>query len=683
MTLYSPGRGVEDVVAEENDLNTVLSKRAEDDPTGITYTFLDQFQDGDAWHEHALTNEELHLRARALAARIQAVSGPGERTLILNQPGLDYLVGVYASMLAGTVAVPAYPPEKTRIGRGLERIRAIVEDCRPRCALVDDDTALALGDALDGALATVEWITTPSVGVELAPEWRPLPTRPDDLAVLQYTSGSTGRPKGVMLSHANLLANLRTERDVYGLAGRMHGVFWLPPYHDMGLIGGIFMALFCGGQAQLLAPLAFLRDPMRWVRALARYGAYVSAAPDFAYDMCARAAAAAPDEVAQLDLSHWRVAISGAEPVRATTMDRFARAFAPAGFDRDAFHPSFGLAENTLVVTTAPKGASLVHLDAAELEHGRVRETTPGKTTRAVVGCGPSADPDQRIAIVDPGTRLRCPDGVVGEVWVSGASAARGYWNRDEESEAVFRATVADTGEGSFLRTGDLGFLRTGELFVTGRLKDLIILRGRNHYPHDLERTAEEACAAQRIGRCAAFSVEADGAEELVLAVETSAKTSAADRRTIAQAIRNRIGEHHELAVHDIAFAPRGGIRRTSSGKLMRSAVRAAYLAGEYEPEERSRAPYTAPRDEIERAVADAWSRALGVARVGIRDRFFELGGDSLKATALLAHLHATSGYELSLSDVADAHTVEEFAEVVRRRARGGEAGDEVHVALG
>ncbi|GAA2264429.1 hypothetical protein GCM10010430_56360 [Kitasatospora cystarginea] len=677
MSKKSAGPGTE-------DLNGLLRWRAEHEPESITYTFLDGFLDCDTWREQSLTNAELHRRARALAARIQQNAKRGDRVLVLNHPGLDYVVGIYGSMLAGTVAVPAYPPETTRLNRGLERIRAIVADAQPSCVLIDDETAGTLGESLRSEVAAVERIVSPAVDPALADTWVAPDIAPGDLAVLQYTSGSTGQPKGVMLSHRNLLENLRAGRDAYGVEGRMNGVFWLPPYHDMGLIGGILMALFCGGRARLLAPFAFLRDPLRWVRTMSRYGAYVSAAPNFAYELAAQAAESAPEEISTLDLSQWRVAISGAEPVRSETMSRFARAFAPAGFRRDSFRPSFGLAENTLVVTAQTGGSSLARLDAAELERNQVREAAPGATARVVVGCGASADPRQRVEIVDPGTLERCPAGTVGEIWVSGGSVAQGYWRRAEESDSVFRASLAGTGEGPFLRTGDLGFLRAGELFVTGRLKDLIILRGRNHYPHDLERTAEQAHPRISSGRCVAFSVSADGEEALVLALAAAPRTSEEERSAIAEAVRDRVGELHEIAVREIVFVPRGGIRRTSSGKLQRSAVRAAYLAGEYPREDRARTPYTAPRDEIERTVADAWGRVLGVERVGIHDRFFELGGDSLKAAQLLGDLNTRLGHRLTLSDVAAVHTVEEFAALLGRdEAKQLRVSTDVQVDLG
>ncbi|AUG80424.1 hypothetical protein CFP65_5733 [Kitasatospora sp. MMS16-BH015] len=672
-------QNVEPVV---HDLGGLLRWRAEHDPDGVTYAFLDGFADRKNWHERRLTNRELEFRARALAARIQRHAGPGDRVLVLNQPGPDYLVGIFGSLLAGAVVVPAYPPEATRLNRGLDRVRAIVADAAPRCVLVDEPAGVS-GSALRDAAPGVEWIVSATVSPEWADSWTAPQADAGGLAALQYTSGSTGQPKGVMLSHRNLLENLRAGRDAYGIAGRMNGVFWIPPYHDMGLIGGILMALYCGGRAHLMAPFAFLRDPLRWVHAMSRHRGYVSAAPNFGYEMAARAAEADPEAVRGLDLSHWRVAISGAEPVHAETLERFARAFAPAGFRRDAFHPSYGLAENTLVVTAQPGGASLARLDPAELERHRVREVAAGSAARTVVGCGPSADPGQRVEVVDPARRTPVPAGTVGEIWVGGPSVAQGYWGKEPETEAVFRARLA-TGEGPFLRTGDLGFLGPDGLFVTGRIKDLIVLHGRNHYPHDLERTAEEAHPAVRSGRCVAFPVGGDRGEELVLALEAAGRPAPERQREIAAAVRERVGEQHAVAVREVVLVPRGGIRRTSSGKLQRSAVRAAYLSGEYPPEDRARAGYEAPRDEVEQAVADAWSRVLEVERVGLRDRFFELGGDSLKAARLLADLDGRLGYRLTLADLATVHTVAECAALLRSAARAPRhGGADIQVDLG
>lgn len=664
------------------DLGGLLRWRAEHDPDGVTYAFLDGFADRRNWNEQPLTNRELERRSRAVAARIQRHAGPGDRVLVLNQPGPDYVVGIFGSLLAGTVVVPAYPPEATKLNRGLERVRAIVDDAAPRCVLVDELAGVS-GSSLRDAVAGVEWIVSSSVPPEWADAWTEPGTDPEDLAALQYTSGSTGQPKGVMLSHRNLLENLRAGRDAYGIAGRMNGVFWIPPYHDMGLIGGIMMALYCGGRAHLMAPFAFLRDPLRWVNAMSRYQGYVSAAPNFGYEMAARAAEADRDAVRGLDLSHWRVAISGAEPVHAATLERFARAFAPAGFRRDAFYPSFGLAENTLVVAAQPGGASLARLDPAELECHRVREAVADGAVRTIVGCGPSADPGQRVEIVDPARRMPVPSGTVGEIWVSGPSVAQGYWGKEKETEFVFRSSLA-TGQGPFLRTGDLGFAGPDGLFVTGRVKDLIVLHGRNHYPHDLERTAEEAHPAVRSGRCVAFSVGGDRGEELVLALEAAGRIAPEQRRAIAAAVRERVGEHHSVAVREVVLVPRGGIRRTSSGKLQRSAVRAAYLSGEYSPEDRARAAYEPPRDEIEQAVADAWSRVLEIERVGLRDRFFELGGDSLKAARLLADLDGRLGYRLTLADLATVHTVAECAALLRSTAHAPRRGGvDIQVDLG
>ncbi|WP_435592011.1 AMP-binding protein [Nocardia sp. bgisy118] len=668
------------------DMNTLLRTRAEVDPDGITYTFLDEFDDSGAWRERSVTNAQLVTRAMALATRIQRHAVPGDRVLILQDPGLDYVVAVYGSMLAGAVAVPIYPPEPGRLNRSVERIATIAANARPTCVLVDPAASTALRESSRlGNLAGIPWVDTAAITEEGAAEqWHDPGCRRDELALLQYTSGSTGDPKGVMLTHAGLLSNLEYIADVYRLADRMNAVFWLPPYHDMGLIGGIYSALYSGGRLQSMAPSSFLSDPMRWIRAMSHYGAMGTAAPNFAYEVCAEIALADPRGIAELDLSAVDVLISGAEPVRAQTMATFLRAFAPAGLREDAFYPSYGLAENTLLVSANHGATSKLRLDPVRLEQNEAVETESDEH-RLVIGCGPVSDPRQQVLIVDPDTRLPLEPGSIGEIWIRTASVGQGYWGRPQVSDEVFRAHPADAiDDDTFLSTGDLGFVHNGELFVTGRRKELIILRGRNHYPHDIERTAGEAHDAVHYARCAAFSVpgDGDGDEGLVLAVQVASSVPDFQREEIAEKIRDRIGELHGVPVSDIYFLPRGGLKRTSSGKVRRSAIRADYLAQQPVHDRTTSVPYLAPRDEVEQAVAEAWSAILQIPRVGVHDRFFELGGDSLKAARLLERLRVHNRIELSLSEISTVHTVAEFADLVRGKDDMTAVSAEVHVEL-
>ncbi|PYQ61978.1 MAG: hypothetical protein DMF53_14145, partial [Acidobacteria bacterium] len=497
----------------------LLRQRADQPAELPGYTFL---LDGDET-EARMSWAELDLRARGLGAALQRLGAVGERALLLYPPGLDYIAAFFGCLYGGAAAVPAYPP---RANRPSPRVRSILEDAAPRVILTTSALRAKLEDVLPVPAGT-EWLTTddplpPALGAgdlaELAGEWRDPGVGPSTLAFLQYTSGSTAAPKGVMLSHANLLHNLGLIQACFAQTGRERTVLWLPPYHDMGLIGGILEPLYAGYPVTLMSPLAFLQQPVRWLRAISRTRATTSGGPNFAYDLCVHKVSA--EQKRELDLSSWSLAFNGAEPVRPETLERFAAAFAPCGFRRAAFFPCYGLAEATLLVSAGRRqeGASVRAFAADEIERHRA---APADDGRALTACGRAADPRPgypRIAIARPDSSEPCGPGEVGEIWVSAPSVAQGYWRRPEETERTFGARLAG-GEGPFLRTGDLGFVADGELFVTGRLKDLIILRGRNHYPQDIELTVERSHPALRPGCGAAFAVEREGEERLVVAV--------------------------------------------------------------------------------------------------------------------------------------------------------------------
>ncbi|HEV7787209.1 MAG TPA: fatty acyl-AMP ligase, partial [Thermoanaerobaculia bacterium] len=465
----------------------------------LAFTFL---ADGEEPVEQ-LTYAGLDRRARSVGADLQRLGAAGERVLLLFPPGLDFIAAFLGCLYAGAVAVPAYPPSP---GRGTGRLRSLLEDARPRLAL----TVSSMLDRVERELSEVAEPppvraidTLPPGPPGSAEDWRPPAVDPSTLAFLQYTSGSTSTPKGVRITHGNLLANERAIQRAFGQSEESVVVGWLPLYHDMGLIGNVLQPIWCGGSCVLMSPLAFLQKPSRWLAAVSRFRATTSGGPDFAYALSVRKVP--PAERAGLDLSSWRVAFNGAEPVRAATLDAFASVFEPCGFRRQAFYPCYGLAEATLFVSGGDPDIEPNIAPRVRVEEGKPR-----------VGCG-RAWPGERLAIADPETGRRAPAGREGEIWVAGPSVADGYWNRPEETARTFGARLAETGEGPFLRTGDLGLLGSdGELFVTGRLKDLIVVRGRNLYPHDLERTAEESHPALRSGGAAAFSVEADGEERLV-----------------------------------------------------------------------------------------------------------------------------------------------------------------------
>jgi non-ribosomal peptide synthetase component F/acyl carrier protein len=662
------------------NLVDVLRQRAEEPSERIAYRFL---ADGEA-EEASLTYAELDRRARALGAFLQEIGATGERALLLYPPGLDFVVGFLGCLYAGTVAVPAYPP---RSNRPDSRLQAIVGDARPRFALTTPalrDRASAFAMQNPG-LAGMHWLAGEEVDSSLAERWRPAAGfGPESLAFLQYTSGSTATPKGVMVLHGNLAHNERMIQDAFGQSEESVIVGWLPLYHDMGLIGNVLQPLYAGAACVLMSPVAFLQQPVRWLRAIDRYRATTSGGPNFAYELCVRKIG--PEQREELDLSSWRLAFNGAEPVRPDTLERFAEAFAPSGFRREAFYPCYGLAEATLFVSGGERGlgAAVCEVDAAALERNRTEPSRPGEPVRRLVSCGrvagderPDRRPDQRVVVVDPESRRPCPEGVVGEVWVSGPSVAAGYWNRPEEAERTFGARLADgSSEESFLRTGDLGFLLDGNLFLTGRAKDLIILRGRNLYPQDIERTVEESHPGLRAGCGAAFSVELDGEERLVVVqeVEREAERSAARApgafEAVAEAVRRAVAEEHEAALHAVVLLRAGGIPKTSSGKIRRRACKAAFLEGGLEPvgewrEGRAGGELAAPRTPAEERLERIWSEVFGLERVGVDQDLFELGADSLRATQILSRVHEAFGVELALETLFGAPSIAELAAVL------------------
>ncbi|MHB9858119.1 type I polyketide synthase [Streptomyces sp. YIM S03343] len=575
-----------------------------------------------------LTGAVLDRRARAIAVALGERAAVGDRALILCPPGIDYVAAFFGCLYAGVVAVPAYPPDPGLVPRMLPRLLGVIEDAAPSVVLAPA-AAAAMADQiaeLAPETAALPWLAVDEVDEAGAADWRRPGVRGHDLAFLQYTSGSTGRPKGVMLSHDNLLANLAAI-DRHMLGGDAPScVIWLPPYHDMGLIGGLLEPAYRGYPVTFMSPLAFLKRPARWLRAVSDFRATHSGGPNFAYDLCV--AKISEEERAGLDLSNWQVAFSGAEPVRAETLERFARSFEPNGFRRSAFYPCYGMAEASLLLSGGARTTNppVLRVRADLLEQNRVEPAEPGAGTRTLVSCGQIIS-GHRLVIVAPDAGTPLPDGEVGEIWVAGPSIARGFWGRPEESAERLDARLPD-GEGPFLRTGDLGFLHDGELYVTGRIKDLIIIAGKNHYPQDIERTVEEAHPALRRGAGIAFSVDSGEAEELVVvqAVRGAARAAAEE---IFTAVRAAIAEQHGLQVHDIVLVAPGSIPKTSSGKLQRYACKEAYLAGSLAAVERWSVPSAADSSDDRGAPAtrpdgEAAARPDGELRATYEKRLIE-----------------------------------------------------------
>lgn len=552
----------------------LLRDRAGSDPDRLAFSFL---QDGevetDRW-----TLQDLDRRARAIAACLLERGLSKKRALLLYNPSLEFVASFFGCLYANVVAVPAYPPRSSQL---VNRLNLIIQDARASIAL----TTVSLKGSIDkylssGQCSQIDCIATDDVDLSWSSHWRRGGIEPHDLAFLQYTSGSTGSPKGVMVSHGNLISNSHFINECFEVRSGTTAVSWLPPYHDMGLVGGILQPLFIGASMILMPPVAFLQRPFRWLSAISRFKAGASGGPNFAYDLCAKQIK--PEQIDQLNLESWQLAFSGAEPVRAQTLQTFSDTFARCGFRKEAFLPCYGLAENTLIVTGGHRSSRPVIrvFDSARLADNVAIELPADSASSGslLVGSGGPVG-DQDVLVVDPEKGRPLSEGKIGEVWVSGSSVAHGYWEKDDLSAATFRNSLPG-GSRNYMRTGDLGFFHAGELFITGRRKDLIIVRGQNHYPQDIEATTQASHPSLRIGCGAAFSVDrGEQGEELVIVqeVERSALRRL-DAPALTAAIRQAVVSTHNLVPSAIILLKTGSIPKTSSGKIQRYACRQGYL---------------------------------------------------------------------------------------------------------
>ncbi|MBC8356832.1 MAG: aminotransferase class I/II-fold pyridoxal phosphate-dependent enzyme [Planctomycetes bacterium] len=525
--------------------------------------------------ELRLTYETLDRRARAIGSYLVSEGMRGERVLLMYPPGLEFVSGFMGCLYAGATAIPAYPPRRNRY---MSRLDKISEDAQAKAALTVADVAGRVQGMLKEApsLRAATWIATDQIPDDAADAWEPPTFDEESLAVLQYTSGSTGNPKGVMLSHGNTIHNCRLIVDAFKTNSETVALSWLPTYHDMGLVGGVLMPLFIGRPNVLMSPMSFLQKPVRWLRGITKYNVAISGGPNFAYDLCVDKIT--DEELEGLDLSSWLVAFNGAEPIRSTTLNAFVDRFAAVGFRREACYPCYGMAETTLIVTGShQKDPPIIRaFDGPALDEHRVVFAAPDENgARKLVGCG-HVLPEEEVIIVDPESRKRLPEHQVGEIWVRSPSVGQGYWDKPEITQEVFQATTS-RGDGDYLRTGDLGFMDDGELFVTGRLKDLIIVRGVNRYPQDIEQTVERTDPRLQAGGAAAFAVDLNGRECLIVLTEVE-RTRHKDWSRVIQQIRSNVTLEHELPPDVIALVRFGSMPKTSSGKIQRHACRDAFL---------------------------------------------------------------------------------------------------------
>jgi acyl-CoA synthetase (AMP-forming)/AMP-acid ligase II len=513
--------------------------------------------------------------------------------LLVFPSGLEFIAAFFGCLYAASIPVPVSP---TRPNRSSERFNAIARDSGASAILTLEALRARLQSSVSPAeeAARFRWLTVDGVtDPSRADDWVAPRIEAESVAFLQYTSGSTASPKGTIVSHANVLHNSRLIHEAFGSNEASVGVGWLPMTHDMGLIGDVMQPLYVGFPVVFMAPEHFLVKPIRWLRAISRYRATISGGPNFAYDFCSQRVK--PEVREDLDLSSWELAFNGAEPVRPETIRRFSAEFSVCGFRREAFYPCYGLAESTLMVAGAKltPGAEK-RFKTTALTSNRAVVADRLEDGRPFVGSG-RAGIDQQIVIVDPETCERLSDGQIGEIWIRGPSVALGYWRRPEDTESVFRAYLRDDGAGPYLRSGDLGFLVDGELFITGRLKDLIIIAGANHFPADIEMTVEKCHSAIRANGVAAFSVDVSGAERLVVVAEidhhhsriqsaldgqSGDGRSTSDLQCVEDSIREAVARKHDLSVHMICLIRQATIPRTSSGKIQHHLCRQQYVSG-------------------------------------------------------------------------------------------------------
>jgi acyl-CoA synthetase (AMP-forming)/AMP-acid ligase II/GNAT superfamily N-acetyltransferase/acyl carrier protein len=680
--LGGPAPKSEGALGRVRSMADVLRARAASRPDHVMYTFLKEGElDG---RRLALTTGELDRRALAIAVALRERLRERDRAVLLYPSGLEFITAFFGCLYAGVVAVPAYPPANRR---HVPRVRSILADAEAALVLTTSRLAQRIASwlALEGGKTPV--LATDDVPVGLATELHEARPDLDQTAFLQYTSGATRDPRGVIVTHRNLLYNLELCRRIDPAAAEASYVSWLPLFHDFGLIANVLLAAYAGGSLVFFPPAEFLKRPARWLEAISRTRATVGMAPPFAYDLCARRVTDEQREA--LDLRSWTDAIVSAEPIRPTTLDRFSAAFGPCGFRAESFMPCYGLAEATLIVSWTARARPPLRLaiSAGALEQGLVRGVDSGAAgSRVLVGSG-QVPAGTEVRIVDPDTGRLCGGGEVGEIWIAGPTVAGGYWKRPEESACTFAAESGEAG-GPWLRTGDLGFLRDGELFVTGRSRDLLVIRGRNHYPQDIEATVEASHPALAPLASAAFAVEEDGEEGLAVVAEVTRTASRGlDAEDVVRAVRHAVADEHEIGLHALVLVGPSALPRTSSGKVRRTACREGLLRGTLESvvaawRERRAAEVVPDAPAASGASVEAIERWLcawlgrrddgGAALEGSQARreASTLGLDSLESVMLLTDLETWLGIPLPPSLLAEERTVAELgAELGRLRS--------------
>lgn len=669
----------------DTSLCHVLRSRAEQQSAVLAYRFLSRTRA----EPGTLTYGELDQRARSVGGLLQSMAADDEPVGLIFPAGLDFVGAFFGVHYAGAIAVPL---SASGTAGFVDRMRSAVADSGVRMVLTVSGMAARIRSALDGmqGAEAISILAVDDIPEAWAGKWRHRDVSHDALAVLQYTSGSTASPRGVRIRHANLLSNARQIGAVAGLDETSIGVSWLPHHHDMGLVGGILTPLCVGFPVTLMSPTSFLVRPASWLEAISRYRATVSASPNFGYELCAQRGQ--PDGLGDIDLGSWRTAFTGGEPVQPDTLRRFASTFETCGFRSSAFFPCYGLAEATLMVAgghwqpSAGRRLSREGLGKGRVlsvhspEQAAVELTSSGK---AIEGCS--------VVIVDPDRKQTLPSHQIGEIWVSGDGIGDGYWKRPAESQETFGACLSDSREGPFLRTGDLGFIHHGALFVTGRMKDILVIRGVNHYPNDIEQTLENCVAELRRGCGAVFSMDHEGEEQLAVVFEVDGTADEAATAAIIEAIRAAAMLHHGVHACAISLVRRNSIPKTTSGKIQRQRCKAAFAADGLASLRTWRAvamsaaaaaqPSPANDDRFDSNQDIDLVQATLIAEIaGLLQRDFQqisprqsihaLGMDSLLAARLLSRTEDRLCVELDIAEFLDAPTIEETAARICRRMK-------------
>jgi len=666
---------IDRVSSSVQSLDKLFLWRCGREPQALAYAFVRD----DLGLTEQFTYEELACKVNILAKGLHRQATPGSRVLLLFPPGLDIACAFWACVVAGLVPVPAPAPDPLRLKYSLPRLRSILHDAGASLVLTataNDAVLQGLARVTSGegiAWVTLDRLQEPSTGdFSIQP-----PTLP--LAYLQYTSGSTMRPRGVMISHQNVLAQCKGLLDIAAIGRDSRSLCWLPYFHDYGLVHGIIGPFYAGIPAFLMSPLTFLRRPLRWLEAIDRWAITHSGAPNSAYDSCVKALQKQKNWSG--NLQRWSVASCGAEPIYPQTIDRFCDAFAPHGFARTAFMPAYGLAESTLVVSSAPpdKTPLVLAVSTERLEANRVETNdVHDERTRTLVGCGRPL-PDMQVMVVNPVTLVECRPDEVGELWVSGPSVAEGYWNCPDTTAETFNVAPEGKENGRYLRTGDLGFLHAGQVFITGRLKDLIILNGRNLYPHDIELAVEGCHASLRSGGCAAFSIEEQECERLVIVHEIE-RSSNVDVENVATALRVVVAERFDVPIWAVVLVRSGAIPRTSSGKVQRQACRKAYIgqslpiigssvaaSGPGSTEQLVAAASTGPptrEREVETYLLRLFAEQAGVPvdRINTETSIVNFGLDSLGTSLIKNRVEQDFGIEVTFTQLFSQWTIRDLA---------------------